>query len=107
MLFKVNTDNTGYTMLHNFTGGTSDGAGPVGSVVVSGNFIYGATRIGGASNEGTLFRMNLDGTNFTLLHSFSSSTCDAAANPAGGPVLSGSSLYLMTTFGGFGGRAHL
>ena len=102
VLFKVNTDNTGYTVLHNFTGGASDGAAPIGSVVVSGNTIFGTTSAGGAANEGTAFRMNLDGTGFSVLHSFSSSTGDGASVPVGTPVLSGSALYFMTEFGGLG-----
>jgi uncharacterized repeat protein (TIGR03803 family) len=102
VLFKVNSDNTGYTVLHYFTGGASDGAHPVGSVVVSGNTIYGATRTGGASDQGTVFKMNIDGTGFSLLHTFDAATGDAAAIPAGTPVLAGANLYLMTSFGGFG-----
>jgi uncharacterized repeat protein (TIGR03803 family) len=102
VIFKMNADNTGYTVLHFFQGGAGDGAQPVGSVVVSDGVMYGATRSGGAANAGTLFRMNLDGTGFALVHSFDASSGDGAALPAGTPVLFGSALYIMTSAGGFG-----
>ncbi len=77
VIFKVNTDTTGYTVLHSFSGGTNDGADPHGGVTVVGNMIYGTTKAGGTSNYGTLFEIGTDGTGFSILHSF-------GANPSGG-----------------------
>jgi len=48
-------------ILHSFAGG-SDGADPVGGVVLaSDNNLYGTTFSGGANNSGTVFRLSLTG----------------------------------------------
>src|SRR5437016_4452540 len=39
-VFKVNTDGTGFTTLHNFAG-PSDGANPEAGLILSGNTLYG------------------------------------------------------------------
>jgi uncharacterized repeat protein (TIGR03803 family) len=85
-----------YRVLHNFAGGANDGATPWGSLVQSGPALYGMTSAGGSNNVGTVFRINADGTNFQLLHSFVSATTDGAG-PDGTLLLSGSLLYGMAT----------
>jgi uncharacterized repeat protein (TIGR03803 family) len=57
-VFAVNTDGTGFTNLHSFTGG-SDGANPIGGLILSSNTLYGATRNGGSSGNGTAFSLPL------------------------------------------------
>ena len=37
VVFKVNTDGTGYDLLHEFAGGGDDGASPAGSLTLSGS----------------------------------------------------------------------
>ena len=58
-LFAVNTNGTGFTNFYNFSGG-SDGAYPEGSLILSGNTLYG-TAEGGASSSanGTVFSLAL------------------------------------------------
>src|SRR5215831_4231023 len=52
-VFAVNTDGTGFTNLHSFTGG-SDGANPIGGLILSSNTLYGTTANGGSSEgDGT------------------------------------------------------
>ena len=63
-VFKINTNGTGLKGLHNFSGG-SGGVEPSGSLVVSGNTLYGTTQSGGNSDNGTVFAVNTDGTGFT------------------------------------------
>lgn len=69
-VFKIAPDGT-ETVLHAFAGG-GDGSYPqTGAGVVkdrSGN-LYGTTYTGGASNEGTVYKIAPDGTE-TVLHSF-------------------------------------
>src|SRR3989442_1097779 len=67
--FSLNTDGTGFTNLHDFNG-TSDGANPIGSLVLSGNTLFGTASFGGSSGAGTVFRLNTNGTGFTNLYSF-------------------------------------
>jgi uncharacterized repeat protein (TIGR03803 family) len=98
-VFRVDTDGTAFTNLHNFTG--SDGLNPSGGyLVLSGNTLYGTTYTGGTGGVGTVFRVNTDGGGFTNLHHFTGSD---GANPAGGLVLSGGTLYGTTYAGGSGG----
>src|ERR1700747_1437051 len=69
-----------FTTLHNFTATfsfappipltNSDGAGPV-SLILSGDTLYGMSAGGGSWGNGTAFAVNIDGSGFTNLHSFS------------------------------------
>src|SRR5258708_1130646 len=68
-VFAVNTDGTGFTNLHSFTG--SDGANPWAGLVLSGNTLYGTTYYGGRSGDGTGVAINTHGPGFTTLHRFS------------------------------------
>ena len=97
----MNTDGTGFQVIHSFVGGAGDGQAPSFSApVVSGGVIYGMTPSGGpAPGFGVTFKMNTDGTRFTILHSFSFGTGDGYG-PSGGLTLIGNTLYGMTEQGG-------
>ncbi|MFH1198930.1 MAG: choice-of-anchor tandem repeat GloVer-containing protein [Candidatus Omnitrophota bacterium] len=88
VIYSLNTDGTGYTVLHSFAGATDDGADPVKSLVLDTETgtLYGVTGIGGADNLGTLFSLNINGSGYTVWESF-----DATANT---PV---ARLYLDST----------
>jgi uncharacterized repeat protein (TIGR03803 family) len=107
-VFAVNTDGTGFTNLHSFTG-VSDGAGPEAGLILSGNTLYGTARRGGSSGEGTVFAVNTDGTGFTNLYSFTeldlegSLTNSDGANPQAGLILLGNTLYGTAESGGSSG----
>lgn len=61
-----------YSVLHSFTGG-SDGGNPEGGLVAdSAGNLYSTTSHGGASGDGTVFKMTPTGVE-TVLHSFSGS----------------------------------
>ena len=98
-VFSMNTDGTGFGLLHSFTGGASDGKYPRGSLTLSGSKFYGMTDHGGSSDKGVLFSMNTDGTGFALLHSFTGNPSDGA-NPFGDLTLSGLKLYGISYVGG-------
>lgn len=97
-LFVLNSDAQTYTILHAFSG--DDGANPAGQLVISENVIYGTTAQGGVSNLGTIFRMNLDGSDFTVLKEFTGGQDDM--RPWGGCVLEGGKLYGVTTGRSYG-----
>ena len=105
-IFSLNTNGTGYGLLHTFTSATTDGKSPFGSLTLSGSTLYGMTRDGGGSNGGTLFSMNVDGTGFTLLHSFAGGASDGSA-PYGSLTLSGTKLFGLTNTGGSNGAGTL
>jgi uncharacterized repeat protein (TIGR03803 family) len=96
-IFKIGTDGGAYTAIHHFVGGSGDGRDPLGSLLLVGSTLYGMTQHGGANGAGAIFSLNVDGTGFSLLHSFGGAD---GANPQGALVLSGSTLYGMTTSGG-------
>jgi uncharacterized repeat protein (TIGR03803 family) len=99
-VFALNTDGTGVTNLHNFTG-VSDGAYPTSGLTLWNSTLYGTASSGGSSNYGTVFALNTDGTGFTNLHSFTGAD---GMHPQAGLVLSGNILYGMANTGGSTGR---
>jgi uncharacterized repeat protein (TIGR03803 family) len=101
-VFAVNTDGTGFTNLHNFTGytGGSDGYQPCDGLILSGSTLYGTTELGAENGEGTVFAVNTNGTGFTNLYTFTSTSSTNGDNPLGGLVLSGINLYGTTVRGG-------
>src|ERR1035437_7179361 len=109
-VFAVNTDGTGFTNLHSFTAfsslypyGNSDGGYPFAGLILSGNTLYGTASRGGSSDNGTVFRLNTDGTGFTNLHTFTVTTAGTnsdGAYPYAGLILSGNTLYGTAQYGG-------
>ena len=102
-IFKIQTDGTGYTLLHSFAGPGSDGREPLGSLILSGSTLFGMTGKGGTYDLGTVFRMETDGSGFSLLHSFAGIPDDGQF-PNGSLILSGSTLYGVTVWGGNSGN---
>jgi uncharacterized repeat protein (TIGR03803 family) len=51
-VFEINTDGTGFALLHSFAGGPSDGAYPYGGLTLSGSTLYGTAMNGGAYYNG-------------------------------------------------------
>lgn len=96
-IFSINTDGTGYQVIYSFSGTTTDGGNPYGSLVMSNSTFYGMTRNGGANSQGTVFSVGTNGLNFQLLHSFSLSEI---YGPFGDLTLSNSTLYGMAYHGG-------
>jgi len=101
-IFSLNTDGTGFQVLHSFTEAVDDGAVPEGSLTLIGSQLYGLTNAGGANDEGTVFRIGTDGSNFAVLHSFGTFDSGEAVEPIGGNGLTlvGSTLYGVSYNGG-------
>src|SRR5437773_895048 len=106
-VFAINTDGTGFTTLHSFTGG-SDGRSQPAGLILSDNFLYGTAQKGGSSGSGTVFKVNIDATGFTTLHSFLARDTNSGADSDGGEpfaglILSGYTLYGTASDGGSSG----
>ncbi len=120
-LFKINTDGTGFTLLHSFATATpsttypypsvnTDGASPLGLVQAGDGYFYGTANSGGANGNGTVFRISPDGTVFQILHSFTAltalmtspytSTNPDGANPAAPLTVGSDGLIYGTAAGG-------
>jgi uncharacterized repeat protein (TIGR03803 family) len=95
-LFKINTDGSSFTVLKKFIGG-ADGALPLGRLVLAGTTLYGTTQSGGLGinrGGGTVFKVNTDGTGFTVIHAFTYGS--DAFWPEAGLLLSDTTLYGTT-----------
>lgn len=95
-LFRVNVDGSAYQVLHHFGSGL-DGADPRGGLVEGTNgLLYGATYSGGTSNAGTIFSVNKNGSDYTVLLNFGANTNDAK-NPFGGLIQAADGRFFGTT----------
>jgi uncharacterized repeat protein (TIGR03803 family) len=98
VIFSVTTDGQTFSVMHNFTGSTTDGATPYGSLVLDNGTLYGMTSAGGAAGSGTVFSFPQNGTTstpVTILHSFAGPTADGAS-PDGSPVLVDPATYNLS-----------
>jgi len=102
-LFKLNKDGSGYSLLHVFTGRDGDGAYPyAGLIAASDGALYGTTVRGGNTNQGTVFKLNMEGGGFRVIHSFTALAGDGS-QPYGALVeVSPGVLCGTTVFGGEG-----
>ncbi len=124
-IFSLNTNGAGFTTLYSFTAAQRnpalpagfnytnvDGSQPAASLILSGNTLYGTTSEGGVGGGGTVFKLNTDGSGFTVLHPFASGANDASsiytnsdgAAPSAPLLLAGDTLYGTASYGGGSGQ---
>ena len=103
-VFRINSDGTAPQVVHSFDG--SDGLFPEGSMTLGGSTFYGMTYRGGNNGQGVVYSVNSDGTGFRDLHTFTGAGEDGSS-PFGGLVISGSTLYGMTSGGGAYGEGEI
>ena len=100
--FELDTSSK-ETVLHNFTGSAvgGDGAQPLAGLVrdAKGN-LFGTTSIGGANNDGTVFKLDAAGTE-AVLYSFTAGV--DGANPHAGLIQDAAGNLYGTTYDGAGG----
>ena len=104
-VFRLKKDGTGQTELHSFLGPAGDGANPrAGLVQGKDGALYGTTYSGGAnSSYGTVFKLNVDGSSYAVLKSFSSGP-GAGAYPMAGLVQATNGVFYGTTY--YGGASN-
>lgn len=84
-IFTLKKDGGDFKIIHQFNGAT-DGGYPRGDLIEAPDgTLFGMTFEGGAFNAGTLFKIKLDGSGFTVLKNFNPST--DGKNPRGSLVL--------------------
>lgn len=120
-VFKMNEDGTDFVVLKNFDATTTGGRSYSRLLEVD-KVLYGTTYVGGSGDAGTVFKMNTDGTGFTVLKHFNNTTTgghptsglimglDGALYGAayhGGSFLSGTIFKLETDGSGFTVLKHL
>jgi uncharacterized repeat protein (TIGR03803 family) len=95
VVFKIKTDGTAGTVIHNFTGGANDGSTPWVPLTVSGNTVFGRTLYGGTNNSGVLYKMDTFGGGFTKLFDYGD-----LKHPSGSLTVSNSMIYAVIGGGG-------
>jgi uncharacterized repeat protein (TIGR03803 family) len=94
--FLWSGDVARFTVIHAFTG--IDGAFPVAKLILdAAGTLYGTTALGGASNSGTLFKLDTSGRG-TVLYNFRGMT--DGNTPRGGLVLGSTGILYGTTVNG-------
>jgi uncharacterized repeat protein (TIGR03803 family) len=94
VVFKIKLDGTGYTKLVTFNG-NSNGRNPRAGLYLDAGTLYGTTVAGGNPDEGTIFKLSTDGTNFQTLYQFNNN----ATNPYAELISDGTFLYGTTAYG--------
>jgi uncharacterized repeat protein (TIGR03803 family) len=100
-VYSVTANGSNYMVLHHFNLSSTDGAGPLGGVVLSANALYGTTSLGGNNSAGTVFKINTDGSGFQIIEHFDFAS--TGYSPQGDLLLSGDTLYGTTHAGGANG----
>jgi uncharacterized delta-60 repeat protein len=99
---------TQFAALHQFGGQADNGRIPYGVLVLHNGVFYGTTTYGGPpynvpptnpENKGNIFRMNMDGTGYAVLHEFAGGANDGW-KPWVGLAVSGDMIYGTTVYGG-------
>ena len=96
-IFEINTDGSGFETLHSFSPGNGDGGAPQAGVSLYGSTLYGTTWAGGANQEGTIFSINTDGSDYSIVHSFAGIE---GRNPVAELTVLGGTIYGTTVNGG-------
>jgi uncharacterized repeat protein (TIGR03803 family) len=105
-VFRLNTDGEDYSTLYIFGANTGDGWFPTGLMEGAGGALYGTTSGGGAytnqygAGMGTVFKLNKDGSGYSVLYSFGNTANDGQTPLAGLTQGSDGALYGTTANGG-------
>src|SRR5438874_11723146 len=95
LLHTIDSPAQIYNNLHNFAATSHDGYSPLTDLVLISNTLYGTTASGGTNGNGTIFKINTDGTGYGILRSLTNSP-----SPEGGMVGIGNTLYGTMFTGG-------
>jgi uncharacterized repeat protein (TIGR03803 family) len=77
VIFKLNKDGSGYTVLHHLIDSISIGVADL--LVSNDGMLYGASYAGGPDDSGSLFKISTNGSGFTVLHQFTGSDFNGSA----------------------------
>lgn len=102
VIFSIELGGSDYKVIFDFSNSPEGAGGPLGSLTPWRSKLYGMTSQGGVGGKGSIFKINLDGTGFTILHSFMPTPCDGG-DPFGDLAFSESMAYGWTYAGGSAG----
>ncbi len=92
-IFRINPDGTNYQQLHAFQSNENPG----GELVLVGKYVYGCLTTGGSANKGAIFRIKVDGSDYSIVHNF---TGLDGERPYSGMLPYAGSLFGATSLGG-------
>ncbi len=100
-VFKVKPDASGFSVVREFSATGGDGRAPVAGLTFGADgMLYGVTQFGGGAVNGSVFRLNTDGTGYEKLRAFTGINGDGG-NPLGALVQGpDGTLYGTTSAGG-------
>jgi uncharacterized repeat protein (TIGR03803 family) len=101
-IYSVNAGGSGFSVLYSFGAGAQDGQTPLSGLALGGVTLYGTANNGGMLGDGTIFKINTNGSGYSTLHLFTNSPDGYA--PSGTLLLYSNSLYGVTTYGGANGK---
>jgi uncharacterized repeat protein (TIGR03803 family) len=101
VIYKIALSGKPFQIIHNFKLTETGGYPMAGLVAGNDGYLYGTTSEGGVYNDGTIFKILPDGTNFSTLHHFTDAT---GKYPHGNLTLVGNELYGASREGGDAGQ---
>lgn len=96
VVWRMNRDGTGFTVLHTFGELNGDGEDPTGLILGSDQMLYGTA--GDQQGQGRVFSLAIDGSNYRVIKQFSVAT-DQTVLPFGLMEASNGRLYGITGTG--------
>ncbi len=99
-IFTIDLDGSNFTKVHDFLEANGGSPGFLSSLVESNNKLWGVTESGGSFSNGVIFTIDLNGSNYAVVHEFDNTN---GRNPYYGMLESNGKLWGMTPFGGANG----
>ena len=93
IVFRLNPDGSRFKVLHEFDASDTNGWNPTTLMQTRDGILCGTTEYGAGGSEGTVFRLNPDGTGFTVLHRFTAYVGKSALVQGGDGALYGTTPY--------------
>lgn len=99
-IFRFDTNGSNYSVLRSFGPSTNNGYLPVCSPIDGGDgFLYGTLSEGGSTGRGLVYKMQTNGSNFSVVRAFTSASIDGI-KPTGPLTLGSDGALFGTTFTG-------
>lgn len=103
-VFKINKDGGGYLILRSFSSAGADGQRPNAELVEGADgALYGGNDFGNPPVNGTIYKINKDGSGYAILRSFVNANGDGGTPKCGLIQLKNGAFYGTTEYGGLAG----
>lgn len=104
VVFKIKPDGSNMTTLYSFGQNLLQGYYPYCHLVKKDNFLYGTALFCQTPKKGVIFRVDTNGNNYKVLHTFTGAP--DGATPWASLAISGNVLFGTTTYGGLTGTGY-